>query len=276
MNQVAHETHRASNGIFYKIVGTGEPLLLLHGLLARGEMFDPLVELLQNDFRMIIPDLRGHGQSGDLPGPYDVAALTADLDAMLAHPGFERCAVLGYSHGGAVAQQLAHTRPQRVSKLLLGCTYACNVATFRERMEARIFHFLLRIISPRTLARLFIKASKPRPGGKVELNEAQAAWLRDVIGSNRAAAMRGAVHGLITFDSRPWLKDLKVPTLVVGATHDDAVPRHHYDTLANGIPGARGVLVERAGHTLIWTHTHEFATIIQTQWAASAASPAIA
>ena len=96
--------------LFYKVTGNGEPLLLLHGLMATGAMFDPLVLLLQSNFRMIIPDLRGHGQSGDLPGPYDVPSLTADLDAVLEHAGFENCAVLGYSHGGAVAQQLAHTR----------------------------------------------------------------------------------------------------------------------------------------------------------------------
>ena len=72
--------YRASNGLFYKVTGNGDPLLLLHGLMATGAMFDPLVPLLQSNFRMIIPDLRGHGESGDLPGPYDVPSLTADLD----------------------------------------------------------------------------------------------------------------------------------------------------------------------------------------------------
>jgi pimeloyl-ACP methyl ester carboxylesterase len=57
---------RASNGIFFKVVGEGEPLLLLHGVVATGEMFGPLVPLLQSGFRMQIPDLRGHGKSGEL------------------------------------------------------------------------------------------------------------------------------------------------------------------------------------------------------------------
>ena len=75
---------RASNGIFFKIVGEGVPLLLLHGVMASGEMFDPLVPFLQSGFRMLIPDLRGHGKSGELTGPYDVPALAADLDAVIA------------------------------------------------------------------------------------------------------------------------------------------------------------------------------------------------
>jgi pimeloyl-ACP methyl ester carboxylesterase len=52
---------RASNGIFYRVVGAGEPLLLLHGIMVSGDMFDPLVALLSDRFRMLIADLRGHG-----------------------------------------------------------------------------------------------------------------------------------------------------------------------------------------------------------------------
>jgi 3-oxoadipate enol-lactonase len=83
--------------------------------MAAGAMFDPLIELLKDQFRMLIPDLRGHGKSGDLNGPYDVAALAADLDILLVEARFNRCAVMGYSHGGAIAQQLAHTRPAVVA-----------------------------------------------------------------------------------------------------------------------------------------------------------------
>ena len=111
--------YRAPNGIFYKVAGKGEPLLLLHGLMVSGEMFDPLVELLQGQFRMVVPDLRGHGRSGQLPGPYDVPGLAGDLEAVLEHAGVECCPVLGYSHGGAVAQQFAYTCPAKIRRLFL-------------------------------------------------------------------------------------------------------------------------------------------------------------
>jgi 3-oxoadipate enol-lactonase len=232
--------------------------------MATGQMFDPLLPYLQNEFRMLIPDLRGHGKSGDLPGPYDVPALASDLDMVMAEAGFERGTVLGYSHGGAVAQQLAHTNPARVSRLMFVCTYACNVATFRERIEASVFQLLLTIFSPGTLANLIIQPSKPKPTGAVGLSSEQAHWLRAILAANRAEPMRGAIRGLATFDSRTWLKD-KISTLVVGGTHDTAVPQYHFDTLVNGIPEARGRLIERAGHTLIWTHTRELAEIIREE-----------
>jgi 3-oxoadipate enol-lactonase len=254
---------RASNGLFFRVVGDGEPLLLLHGLMVNGAMFDPLVERLQDRFRMLIPDLRGHGGSGALPGPFDVPGLASDLGAVLEESGFGRCAVLGYSHGGAVAQQLAHTRPASVSRLMLACTYACNVATRRERLEAAVFETLLRFLSPGTLANLVVRPSSPNPAGAGGLTREQAAWLRSLMATNRSGPMRGAVRGMATFDSRPWLGELRVPTLVIGGTDDTAVPQYHFDTLVNGIAGARGRLVERAGHTLIWTHTNELAEIIR-------------
>jgi pimeloyl-ACP methyl ester carboxylesterase len=255
--------HRASNGIFYRVEGGGEPLLLLHGLLATGMMFDPLVELLRDRFCMLIPDLRGHGRSGDLDGPYDVAALAADLDTVLAEARFERSAVMGYSHGGAVAQQLARTRPAAVSKLMLVCTYANNVSTLRERLEVSVFLALLGVLSPATIAKLIVRPSPTEPDGPVELTSEQALWLRSIFAANRRPAMRGAAKGLISFDSRPWLNEIKMPTLVVGGTHDFAVPEHHFKMLVSGIPGAVGQLIARAGHTLAWTHTRELAEIIR-------------
>jgi 3-oxoadipate enol-lactonase len=225
-------------------------------------MFDPLVEILRDRFRMLIPDLRGHGKSGDLAGPYDVAALTADLDIVLAEARFDRSVVVGYSHGGAVAQRLAHTRPMLVSKLILACTYAYNVATLREWIEAEVLMTLLRLVSPGTIGKLIVYSSKASPSGAIALTRQQAKWLQSLMAVNHAPAMRGAVSGLIAFDSRPWLKEISVPTLVVAGTHDMAVPRHHFDTLVRGIPGAVGRLVDRSGHTLIWTHTPELARIL--------------
>jgi len=263
---------RASNGIFYRLEGQGAPLLLLHGLLASGIMFDPLIEILRGRFRMLVPDLRGHGQSGSLDGPYDVSALAADLSVVLAEAGFERAAVMGYSHGGAVAQQLARNRPDAVNKLLLGCTYACNVSTTRERIEAWTFLTLLHLFSPGTIGKMIVLAAKPRAGGQVALTSAQARWLQSILAGNKSKAMRGATRGMIAFDSRSWLEDIRAPPLVVGGSHDAGVPRHHFDMLVSGIPGASGRLVGRAGHTLIWTHTSELARIMCEEWRGASTS----
>ena len=110
--------------------------------MVSGAMSDPLIALLP-DVRLIAPDLRGHGRSGEMAGPRDVPALAGDLDAVLEHAGALRCAVLGYlawRRGGARAGP--HLPWAAVSRLMLTATYACNVATPRERVEAAVMQAL--------------------------------------------------------------------------------------------------------------------------------------
>ena len=254
------EEHRAPNGIYYRLTGRGTPLLLLHGLMASGVMFDPLAELLRDEFRLLIPDLRGHGNSGQIAGPFDVASMAGDLEAVTAEAGFGRAIVLGYSHGGVVAQALARANPQAVAQLLLACTYACNVATAREYLEGMALVGLLSFATPRTVARMIVQSGRAYMPG---LTAEQAAWLRSLMGANSRRAMRAAAKGLLTFDSRRWLKDLAIPTLVIAAGEDAAVPAHHFDALMFGIPGALGTVVQGAGHTLLWTHTEKLADLIR-------------
>jgi 3-oxoadipate enol-lactonase len=254
------EERRACNGLYYRVIGRGVPLVLLHGLLASGAMFDPLVELLAAEFRMLIPDLRGHGKSRDLGAPYDVATMAGDVEVVMAESGFERSAVLGYSHGGAVAQALAWIKPAAVSRLLLTCTYACNVATLREYLEGVVLIMLLSVVTPQTIAKLIVQ---PGRAGMPGLTAEKSAWLREIIGANGRLQMRAATKGLLNFDSRPWLKDISVPTVVIAGSDDVAVPAHHFDTLMFGIPDARGIVVQGAGHTLLWTHTDKLAELIR-------------
>ncbi len=253
---------RTRKGIFVRLLGGGEPLLLLHGLMVTGEMFAPLTRLLMNRYHLIIPDLRGHGKSSNVPGPYDVPHLAEDLGDVLRETGHHQVAVLGYSHGGAVAQQLARSRPDAVARLMLVCTYACNASTIKEHLEAEFLSLLLTFLSPKTIGKLIIRQSKTYAGGDVGLSLDQVRWLRGLIAENDRRPMRAATRGMITFDSRGWLNELRMPTVVIAGAGDLAVPRHHFDTLLKGIHGATGHAIDHAGHTLMWTHTRELAEII--------------
>jgi 3-oxoadipate enol-lactonase len=94
-----------------------------------GEMFEPVLAQLARRQRVIVPDLRGHGRSRGLPPPYSVPQLAADLVGLLDQLGIGATDVLGYSQGGAVAQQLVLDHPQRCARLVLACTYAFNMGS---------------------------------------------------------------------------------------------------------------------------------------------------
>jgi pimeloyl-ACP methyl ester carboxylesterase len=243
--------------------GDGPTVVLLHGLMATGEMFRWLAEPLAARFRLIVPDLPGHGRSATVPGPYTVEAMAARIAAALDSHGIHHSHLMGYSHGGTVAQQLARDATHLVRSLALVATYAYNTATRRERMEGWLTPSMVRVFGMRRLAAL---VARPGIGGGPPLAPDQITWMRDMLAGNDTAAMAQAAAQLSRFDSRPWLNQLRVPTLVVSGGQDAAVPAHHAAMLAHAIPAARTATIAEAGHTMIWTHRDRLATILTAWW----------
>lgn len=243
--------------VHYTERGQGPALVLVHGLMVTGAMFDPVLDRLASHHRVVVPDLRGHGCSRGLAPPYTVEALAADLSRLLDHLGIGSAAVLGYSHGGTVAQQLAVDEPGRCARLVLACTYAFNMATPREWFEGHVGSLLIRGLGMRRLARLTVAPARD------ELGPERARWLAALMADQDRTRMLQAWQAMRRFDSRPWLARIGCPTLVVAGTDDTGIPIHHTQMLHQGIPHARLAVVDGAGHTLIWTHTEQFLTLVE-------------
>ncbi|MDI1431808.1 alpha/beta fold hydrolase [Polyangium sorediatum] len=244
-----------SDLVYFTERGSGPPLLLIHGLMITGEMFEPVIEHLAARHRVIVPDLRGHGRSRGLAPPYTAAQLASDLSRLLDHLGIDSTAVLGYSQGGAIAQQLVLDHPRRCDHLVLACTYAFNMATFRERIEGHLVPFLVLALGMRRFAKLV--ASQ----GLKQLAKERADWVVGLMANQDDKLMVSAWREAMAFDSRRRLAQIRCPTLVVAASNDDAVPFHHAKMLHDGITGSRLVMIDGAGHALIWTHPDEFVRV---------------
>lgn len=225
--------------------------MLVHGLLVSGEMFEPVLEPFARHHRLIVPDLRGHGASRALPPPYTVAQLAADLARLLDHLGIAAAAVLGYSHGGAVAQQFALDHPERCQRLVLACTYAFNMASVREKIEGRLVPVLLALLGMERFAKFVI--GQGLKGVSTQRRDALIA----IMGHQDRSLMSTAWREAMAFDSRPHLAEIRCPTLILAGAQDTAVPQHHADMLAAGIAGAQLSLVQGAGHPLVWTHPEQ-------------------
>src|ERR687890_2062277 len=150
---------RNSSGspILYEKLGGGEPLLLVHGLMATGEIFDPVVDAFARRHTVVVPDLRGHGRSMHLEGPLTVEQHVRDLIRVIDHLDILGTDVLGYSQGGAVA----HDHPERVRRLVLVNTLAHNGLTIGERLENRVSLWALQLLGTGTLARIVAGEGKP-------------------------------------------------------------------------------------------------------------------
>ena len=241
----------SSELLYFTERGSGPPLLLVHGLMVTGEMFDPVIEHFATRHRVIVPDLRGHGRSRGLPSPYTAAQLASDLARLLDHLGIDYTAVLGYSQGGAIAQQLVLDHPRRCNRLVLACTYAFNMATFREWLEGHLAPLLIRSLGMRRFAKLVSQATQ-------QLDKERINWLAGLIADQDQKSMLTAWKETMVFDSRKRLAEIQCPTLVIAGSNDVGVPIHHAKMLHDGIPDSQLVIINGADHALIWTHTDEF------------------
>jgi 3-oxoadipate enol-lactonase len=248
----------ASSGLVYFIErGSGPPLLLVHGLMVTGDMFEPVIEHFATRHRVIVPDLRGHGRSRGLPPPYAAAYLAADLVRLADHLGVASTAVLGYSHGGAIAQQLALDYPERCNHLVLACTYAFNMVSVREQLEGHLAPLLIRVLGLARFAKLVVSQ------GAQDMGKERGDRLVGLIASQDRALMLSAWKEMMAFDSRPRLAAVRCPTLVVAGSRDYGVPMHHATMLHDGIAGSRLVIVDGASHALMWTHPDELVRVTE-------------
>jgi 3-oxoadipate enol-lactonase len=241
-------------------MGTGQPLLLIHGAMANGTMFSvtSVAEELSKTYDVIIPDLAGHGRSKNMPGPYTAERLANDVVKLLDSLGIKSVYLLGYSYGGAVAQEIAYTCPLLVKKLILGCTFSYNRITLREKIEGMIAPIIIQLLGIARFARLSISNFF-----ELANNPALSAKLEKIMADNDTQTAVAVFRALLKFDSRPWVGKIDCPTLIIAGTNDNAVPPHHAYFLHSKIKNSQLEMFKGAGHALLWTDSEKFISLVK-------------
>jgi 3-oxoadipate enol-lactonase len=227
---------------------TGNPVvLLLHGLGADGTSWTlQMSPLSEAGFRPVAPDTPGFGAS-----PYDgrgwnIPRVAAGMAEMLAEMGTGPAHIVGLSMGGVIAQQFALDYPQFTKKLVLVSTFAM----LRPESFNAWYYFLRRAAAVMTLG---VEAQAQVVARRIFPNPQDQALREMYIAVVRRAdprAYRRAMLSLGMFDSRRWLGGIKPPTLVITGADDTTVSPARQKLLVEGIPGARQVVIPRAGHAV--------------------------
>jgi 3-oxoadipate enol-lactonase len=205
-------------------------------------MFDAQVPDLAQHHRVIRYDLRGHGGSPVVPGPYTVADLAQDVVDLLDDLGIDRFSYAGVSLGGAIGLQLAVGVPDRVERLIVMASAARfpdppSWQARADRVRAEGTEFL---VPSRIGAWVTPGFADSRP----EETERLLAMLRSTPREGYAACC----ETITDFDLRDRLSGITAPTLVIAGADDPATNPDVVRGIADGIPGARFVVVPQASH----------------------------
>jgi pimeloyl-ACP methyl ester carboxylesterase len=233
-------TYADVNGVhlYYEIHGTGRPLILLHGGLGSGEMFDPVLPIYATGHRVILPDLQGHGRTADVDRPLDIRTMADDIAGLIDALGLERPDVLGYSLGGGVALQLAVRHPERVGRLVIVSAHARRDAIDPALLaqQGQLGAAAAEFMTDTPMYRLYRRvAPRPEDFGR----------LLDKIGASMA----------VDFDFSAEIAGLRVPTMIAAGDADMAPPSHYVEVfklLDGGLRdgGWMGEGRPRGGHAL--------------------------
>ena len=243
----------------HEIHGSGGPLvLMLHGLGSRGEDWVLQIEALQDEYRVVTPDLRGHGTSpstSEWPTFNDLAVDVAELLQQIDEP---RAHIVGLSLGGGVALQMGVDYPDQVESLTIVNAAATLRVPFRRLPSAIVRMALLLSGRRRQLGEWVAAGLFPRED-QGELREVAAKRIAENLRRNYLQA----IVAVLRFDLRKQAHLIEAPTLVVAGKLDDTVPMGSKVALARAIPGARLEVIEESGHATPLDSPVEFNRILK-------------
>jgi 3-oxoadipate enol-lactonase len=234
--------------LHWERAGSGPPVLLIMGLGLSGGAWWRTVPVLSHDLGVITFDNRGVGRSKALLHAYTTDAMADDARAVLDAAEVERAHVYGISLGGMVAQQLALRHPERVRSLVLGATHAGGPHVVRP--DGDVIAFLRHRLAMRHEEAAwgsvpFNYSERVREEHPERIAEDIAQRLSHPFPPQayRAQMWAGALH-----DCYERLDRITAPTLVVHGREDRMVPVENARLIAERIPHARLVELERTGH----------------------------
>ena len=245
--------------IAHRTVGTGPPVLFLHGLGGSATAWEPQLEDLGDSFRCIAWDMPGYGDSAPIV-PLTFPAIADAAVALLDELEVARADVVGLSFGGQQALHLALRSPERVGRLVLADTSARFGAdgTDVDAWQRLRLDPLDAGITPAEMAVGVVDAiTAPGFAGR-ERERTLAAFARIP-----SAGLRAAVHCLPTHDVAARLGGIATPTLVIVGELDEETPVAYAETLAEGIPDAELRVIDGAGHLTPAEAPEEFNLLVR-------------
>lgn len=235
--------HRKSAILNVQRYGAGEPVLLVHGLGARADLWQNQISILSRAYQIFVIDVRGFGRSVLLEQQpsFTIDDLADDVDAICAHYGLRDINFVGTSMGGFIGQKLALAHPGLCRTLTL-CFTACRSGIPPDVVQSRIdaLKHLSMFDFGKMVARQALSQQAP---------EALVTWLATMIGKNDQRIYSYHLQEIIAkFSACEDAAKINVPVLVISGQEDKVIPADLGRELHDRLPQSEFHLIEGVGH----------------------------
>jgi pimeloyl-ACP methyl ester carboxylesterase len=237
--------------------GQGPVLLLLHGLSASHDIWEHVVDEFAERYRVVAPDLPGHGESAKPDAPYTIDFYAGIVRTLARELDVDEAIVAGSSLGGKIALELACWYPHFVRALVLAAPaseYARGLRPFGRAIQALSRPAVMRVALDRALEQTFYDRTRV---GHVTRRRILGERLAAPDFADFARAVARSVGGVLAAEAQP-LHRVTQPVLAVWGREDRIVPLYRSALLARAIPQARVRVVERCGHIAMLEQPAEF------------------
>lgn len=230
----------------YDEYGSGIPFVLLHGHPFNRSMWNDQIAELQSNYRVIVPDLRGYGETSVVPGKTTMEEFADDLAGLLDALGISRIILGGLSMGGQIVFEFYRQYPTRVLALLLADTQPQvdteDIRAKRYANAQRIVEQGMREFAEELLPGLLAKETR---ASQPDVVDRVRQMILHTPPEGAAAALRGRAERR---DYTPLLREITVPTLVVVGSEDEFTPISDAELMHQEIAGSQLVILEGVGH----------------------------
>jgi pimeloyl-ACP methyl ester carboxylesterase len=234
-----------TNGIqiAYTRRGKGYPLLLVHGWGVDHTVWNDVALLMESDFELILPDLRGFGESSVIEGYYNITDMATDLSGLLDQLGVEKIAIAGHSMGNYVSLAFVRAYPERV--LGLGIISSQAQADPIERKQ-RLYE------SAEVIMNTGVKSVLESLSPLMATDERVQAQIRSLIKRQHPAGLAGALKAMADReDSSSILSRFTFPVVLIHGQADEFMPIHRAQEIKEAISHATLTELPGIGHTPI-------------------------
>ncbi|MFX1276548.1 MAG: alpha/beta fold hydrolase [Promethearchaeota archaeon] len=237
--------------MYYEIHGEGQPLVMIMGLSANSSWWaEDIIKKFSKYFKVIIFDNRGAGKTDSPEKPYSIKMFTDDTVALMNVLGIKKAHIFGVSMGGMIAQELVLNYPEKVDRLVLGCTNCGGSKQVLPSLEVMgklanppedlTSEDIIEDTIPLLYTQKFIDENPEY------IEDVKKIVFKTPITPDAFKRQVGAILG---FNSYRRLKNINVPTLIIHGKKDIMAPPENAGVLAKQIPNAKVILFDDAAHS---------------------------